>query len=456
MRLLAPVTIVTVLGTVCVLYAVFIACQVPYFFSAFSGSRPEGWLSYSEYARQGFFELCRLAAMNLAMLLAANIFSRKLRAESKVLKVFNSILALITLLLLATAFSKMALYIDAFGLTILRILPCVFMALLAVVCVSVLVLQKVQFSIVRVALVTGAVLFAALCLVNADGLIVRYNTDRYLHGTLTVYDTDILYRSGSAGVLPALEVYEMTADAALKSDIKAYLSGEKERIESYKGTFCDTLEKRAGVGEAQTGGFGSWINAKKQAIDNSCYFTYSCIRVGVVMELKFRKCSMDDLAILQALSRQTYDVTFRHMNTPENMTAYLDDAFGTDRLRGELANEDSDFYFLYAGGALAGYLKLNERAAQTDLGDPASLELERIYVTREFQGKGLGGALMGKALATARQRGKTFVWLGVWEKNEKAIGFYIKNGFYEIGRHSFVMGDETQSRPYDAQGPRLK
>lgn len=163
------------------------------------------------------------------------------------------------------------------------------------------------------------------------------------------------------------------------------------------------------------------------------------------MNLTFRKCVTDDLPTLQELSRSTYDITFRHLNTPENMTAYLDSAFDLDKLRDELLDPASDFYFLHAGGMLAGYLKLNEGSAQTDTHDPASLEIERIYVTRDFQGKGLGGALIGKAIETARRRGKSYVWLGVWEKNENAISFYKRYGFYESGKHSFVMGNETQS-----------
>jgi hypothetical protein len=180
MRVLPSATAFIVLGTVCVLYVVFIACQIPYFFSAFSGARPDGWLSYSEYARRGFFELCSLAAINLAMLTAANVLSKKPRSENPALKIFNILLSVITLVLIATAMSKMALYISVYGLTILLILPSVFMLFLAVVFVAVIVLQRVKFSIVRVSLAVGAVLFAALCLVNADGLIVRYNTNRYL------------------------------------------------------------------------------------------------------------------------------------------------------------------------------------------------------------------------------------------------------------------------------------
>ncbi len=237
-----PVTIYITLGTVIVLYAVFIACQIPYFFSAFTGTRPDGWLSYSEYARQGFFELCSVAAINLALLTAANILSKKPRVENMVLKIFNIVLALITLLLIATAFSKMALYIDTFGLTILRILPCVFMILLAIVCVAVIVMQKLKFSIVRVALITGAVLFTALCLADADSLVVRYNTDRYLSGTLSEYDTDILYRSGPAGVPYALEVYNAAAPGDLKDRLCVYLIAQQARADEYRGTYRDTLQ----------------------------------------------------------------------------------------------------------------------------------------------------------------------------------------------------------------------
>lgn len=242
MKIAAPATVYIILGTVSVLYIIFIACQIPYFFSAFSGIRPNGWLSYSDYARQGFFELCSVVAINLALLTIANILSKKSRVNSAVLKIFNIVLALITLLLIATAFSKMALYIDAFGLTILRILPCVFMVLLAVVCVGVIVMQKLQFSIVRMTLITGAVLFTALCLADADALVVRYNTDRYLAGSLASYDTDILYRSGTAGVIPALDVYNASSDKVLKDKITQYLMDQKERIVLYNDTFRDTLQ----------------------------------------------------------------------------------------------------------------------------------------------------------------------------------------------------------------------
>lgn len=163
------------------------------------------------------------------------------------------------------------------------------------------------------------------------------------------------------------------------------------------------------------------------------------------MPLVFRECVMDDLVTLQEISYKTYSDTFGHMNKPTNMRAYLEQAFNIDKLRNELSNPNSSFYFLYSDDKLLGYLKLNEYKAQTDIYDPQSLEIERIYVLKEFQGIGLGSFLIEKAIEIANARKKSYVWLGVWEKNHKAISFYKKHGFYVIGQHPFFMGEEEQT-----------
>jgi hypothetical protein len=233
--ILQPATVHIALGAVCGIYLVFIFSQTPYFFSAFTGRRPEGWLIYSEYARRGFFELCGISAINLALLIVGNVTSKKRRAKSRTLKVFNITLAAITLVLIATAFSKMAIYIGAYGLTMRRLLPCVLMVFLAVVFVALIVLQKKEFSIVRFALVTGSIMLCALCLSNPDAMVVRYNTDRYLSGTLREYDTEILFRARSAAVLPALEVYERTQNERLRRDILMFLIIQDSVIDNRSG-----------------------------------------------------------------------------------------------------------------------------------------------------------------------------------------------------------------------------
>ncbi|MGI5887737.1 MAG: DUF4153 domain-containing protein [Syntrophomonadaceae bacterium] len=242
-RILPMLTVYILLGLLGTLYIVFIGSQVPYFFSAFTGQLPEGWMVYSEYARRGFFELCAIAAINLIVLTISNVMSQQPSRNSVALKVLNSLLALVTLVLIAAAFSKMALYIDAYGLTMRRLLPCVFMIFMAVISGGVIALQKWSFSITRLAVGTGIVMFCLLCLSNPDSLVTRYNADRYLAGTLENFDVEILYRSGPAGVDAALMVYEQTGDKALQDELKEYLLAQQKRANELAGGHRDTWER---------------------------------------------------------------------------------------------------------------------------------------------------------------------------------------------------------------------
>ena len=163
------------------------------------------------------------------------------------------------------------------------------------------------------------------------------------------------------------------------------------------------------------------------------------------MNCFLRQCTTSDFDVLRELSIRTYYETFAHLNTKEDMDAYLNDAFNVERFSKELTDPNCAFYFLYCDEQITGYLKLNEAPSQTDINDFSSLEIERIYVVSEFQGEGLGKYLMEQAISIAVERKKEYAWLGVWEKNEKAIRFYKKNGFYEIGTHIFVMGADVQT-----------
>lgn len=158
-----------------------------------------------------------------------------------------------------------------------------------------------------------------------------------------------------------------------------------------------------------------------------------------------RKCTVQDLDSLCKISIETFYQTFADSNTEENMTAYLDTAYNKEKLYEELCNPDSSFFFIYVDESLAGYLKTNEYPSQTDINDIDSLELERIYILKEFQGAGLGQDLLEHTISIATEHGKKYIWLGVWEHNERAKHFYQKNGFYRIGAHSFVVGDDVQT-----------
>ena len=157
------------------------------------------------------------------------------------------------------------------------------------------------------------------------------------------------------------------------------------------------------------------------------------------------KVNSNEITSLQKVGRQTFFETFSQTNTEENMQKYLEESFSSNKLLGELNNPDSLFYFAKYSDEIVGYLKLNFGHSQTELNDNEALEIERIYVLKDFQGKKIGQKLYEKAVEVAKQNKVKYIWLGVWEKNQKAIDFYEKNGFVPFDKHIFVLGDDEQT-----------
>lgn len=152
-----------------------------------------------------------------------------------------------------------------------------------------------------------------------------------------------------------------------------------------------------------------------------------------------------DLEILQNIGIQTFTETFAEDNTEEAMKKYLEESFNTEKMKSELNNPDSFFYIAWEEDNPIGYLKVNSGKAQTELQDETSLEIERIYVKKSHHGKKVGQLLYNQALETARHLNKSYVWLGVWEENLRALNFYKKNGFVEFDKHIFRLGEEEQT-----------
>lgn len=157
------------------------------------------------------------------------------------------------------------------------------------------------------------------------------------------------------------------------------------------------------------------------------------------------KVTSNDIDELQKISRQTFYETFATKNTEANMIKYLDEDLSIDKLTAEFNNPNTEFYFAELGNSVVGYLKLNCGQSQTELQDNNALEIERIYVLRQFQGKQIGQKLYNKALQIARQKNTNYIWLGVWEENPRAISFYKKNGFVKFDKHVFKLGNDEQT-----------
>lgn len=154
---------------------------------------------------------------------------------------------------------------------------------------------------------------------------------------------------------------------------------------------------------------------------------------------------LKDVEKLQAISRITFSQTFTEHNSAEDMDAYLNKSFSISQLSSEIANVDSEFYFAQDGEIVIGYLKVNTGVAQTESKEPNAFEIERIYVDAGFLGKKIGQLLFNKAIELAKAKNKSYVWLGVWEENHRALAFYKKNGFVPFDKHIFKLGNDEQT-----------
>lgn len=161
--------------------------------------------------------------------------------------------------------------------------------------------------------------------------------------------------------------------------------------------------------------------------------------------IKTQKVSIKEIYQLQQISKQTFFETFSSSNSEANMEIYLQKEFSYEKLSTELNDKNVEFYFAIDEDKVIGYLKLNQAASQTELKDDNAIEIERIYVLKEFHGKNIGQLLYEKSIDIANQKGFQYVWLGVWEKNQRAINFYIKNGFIEFDKHIFKLGEDNQT-----------
>lgn len=168
-------------------------------------------------------------------------------------------------------------------------------------------------------------------------------------------------------------------------------------------------------------------------------------RLDSIDSVFIQKITLNEVEGLQKISRLTFYETFAAVNTEENMLRYLEKDLSLERLSEELSNPNSEFYLAYLENEVIGYLKINCESAQTEQKTANSIEIERIYVQKEFLGKNIGQLLLEHAFQIAKEKGNENVWLGVWEENKRAIRFYQKFGFEEFDEHIFMLGEDAQT-----------
>lgn len=161
--------------------------------------------------------------------------------------------------------------------------------------------------------------------------------------------------------------------------------------------------------------------------------------------IKTRICTVADAALIADMSRQTFYETFASDNTAENMDKFMTEQFGRKALMKEVGAEGNIFFLAYDGDEPVGYAKMREGEVLPELGNKRSIEIVRIYAIKEAIGKGVGTVLMQQCIDAATERNKEVIWLGVWEENQRAIGFYKRWGFEKFGEHVFLLGDDPQN-----------
>lgn len=162
------------------------------------------------------------------------------------------------------------------------------------------------------------------------------------------------------------------------------------------------------------------------------------------LNIEISKVTNNDVESLRNISIKTFTETFFEQNTESDMQKYISENLNIEKLSEELSSKDSEFYFLKLKHQILGYLKLNSGQSQTEIQHRNALEIERIYVLKDFHGKQYGKLLLQKAIDLAREKKCGYIWLGVWENNLKAISFYQKNGFKQFDTHFFKLGDDEQ------------
>lgn len=168
------------------------------------------------------------------------------------------------------------------------------------------------------------------------------------------------------------------------------------------------------------------------------------------MPVAIRRANASDASALARLGASTFWETFEAVNSPEDMAQYLATAFTPEQQAAEIADPASTVLLAEARGEsdeveLVGYAHLMEGCAPAAVRGPSPIELKRLYVARVWHGRGVAQSLMDASLRAACARCAQTLWLGVWERNARAVAFYTKYGFTRVGEHTFMLGADAQT-----------
>lgn len=228
------VYIISFLSAIVTCYLLYLFSQLAYFFSAFSGFLPDGQITYASYARKGFFEMCIIAIINLILVFISLLISKKFKGKTCIpIKVLTTFISIFTLIIIATAISKMVLYINAYGMTVLRLTTSTFMVFLSVVFFSVILrIYFTKINIIKTALITAGCIILILGTVNVNSVCAKYNYESFINKKLSTIDVEALYNLGDEGI-PYIIKLTGDKDTSIAKQAEEYL---------FLAYFCDYFD----------------------------------------------------------------------------------------------------------------------------------------------------------------------------------------------------------------------
>jgi ribosomal protein S18 acetylase RimI-like enzyme len=160
---------------------------------------------------------------------------------------------------------------------------------------------------------------------------------------------------------------------------------------------------------------------------------------------RIRRANAADAPRLARFLSAMFARTFGAQNRPADIAAYLAHAFGPEQQSRELAEEGTLFWIAEDHPReMVGCAQLRVGSRSKHVPDARQAELARVYADDRWHGQGLGRALLDTCVEAAREWKADVLWLGVWERNSRAIAFYEKNGFRVVGDQPFQLGSDRQ------------
>ena len=162
--------------------------------------------------------------------------------------------------------------------------------------------------------------------------------------------------------------------------------------------------------------------------------------------LRIRRATIDDAAALSAFAARVFIETFGDENNPDDLAEHVESTYNFARQSAEIRDEDTATWLIERDdGSLIAYAQLCRKRVPPCVTGTNPVEIYRFYVDHSAHGTGVARTLMATAFAQARAWGAKIVWLGVWEHNPRAMAFYRKFGFADVGSIDFFVGPDRQT-----------